>query len=260
MAYNDRFEPLSSVITAIRGTIPRYGTGAQPLRLFVGMVTDSGFPGFEQLGWTAVGTNGDYTYSPPDQTHRLNAGSGPSRSMPQAGDPIWATFLATALEGTGLLGSATPIELVANVSAPHDAEIWLGIRDFSGDTGWTSVPAATATLPGDITGRSASLVFINSTSANFAVPSSSPSASWNPRYIFSTVVHEIGHALGLFHPEETNAGRGTVRVESDYTRAIMSNVPTVIDSNFIPLAPMLFDVAVSFPRNFVFHEVGYILD
>jgi hypothetical protein len=44
MATNDTYIDLQAVVNAIRGSTPQWGTAGQPVKIYIGLIGDAGFP------------------------------------------------------------------------------------------------------------------------------------------------------------------------------------------------------------------------
>jgi Ca2+-binding RTX toxin-like protein len=241
MATNDSPAALSTVLNLLRGNHPWNIDGTQ-LSVYVGLYTLGTFAAqAADLGWV-LQADGSY--------ERVN-GDGSINRLSQT---QLAQITVNSAQQAAITAALADWQRFANISivtdsALADVQIWFGNRDFDFDTaGSVSSPTDLAVEVDSTTAPKAEIFFntsqtqivpgFNGTySAYHSDPSQAASEYWK-RNSYSTILHEIGHALNLNHPEPGLTG--------DATNSVMSvNDANPIVADGVAVDPMLYDVAAA---------------
>ena len=116
---------------------------------------------------------------------------------------------------------------------------WTDTSTHAGDIRWANASVSTAQTMGPPGDRgSAGDIFIG-----YGIASMTPTAG---SYAGFTYIHELGHALGLFHPHETLVAADPVKDQLKYTvmsyRDFAGDSTTVLNSEYFPTSFMLDDI------------------
>ena len=240
MPYNTELLELTRILAALAG--PRWTSGVQPIKVFIDVIGPSNYALVlgSQFGWVP-----DTSPTAPAGQYIRTYQGGATAVVNQN-----SLFVDTNGLRTGAVNSLRLWAAVANITIVTDparvdtatVRLWVGARNFSLDLPASS-DYANASFPNAYSGKQ-SLLFLNKGHPEFN----------NVDARFSTLLHEIGHTLGLDHPNVLGNSNVPL-IQTNITNSVMlaANLASVYVNPFLstqsnqvqynPLLPFLYDVA-----------------